>query len=99
MCRFNFPQLWDYLRTSLVRLGASRVEHAARGRVKGARHFTCEKYSFALCVQYRVRYWHGRQQGFGVWMDRVSVNLVPFSQFHHMPQIHDANAVADVTDH
>ena len=77
---------------------ATGVEGAAGGWVDGAGHGAFEANGFPTsldkCVlDGGVRHLYRREQGFGVGMARGVEDLIHVANFHHLAQIHHANAV------
>jgi len=99
MVGLYFLQLGEHLTALVDGDGAAWVEYASGWRVQGARDLTGQQDSFPLGVDNRVRYRYRGQEGLGIRMDGVDVNLIPVRHLHDVAQVHHADTVADVTDY
>lgn len=76
--------------------GAARVEFAAAGRVERGGDITLEDHARATVIGMHDGYrFHQR---LGVWVQRVAVQRVLGRDFHHVAQVHNADAVAKEFD-
>ena len=99
MIRAYLAQLRRHPAALTIGYGAAWMEHATRWRIQRAGYLSGQQHPLALGVQYWIRNRHGREQGLGVGMLGVAVDLVPVCDFHYVPQIHHAHPVADMADH
>src|SRR5579884_1161654 len=76
--------------------GTARVETAAAGRVHRRGHITGQDDALALAFDPRVRDRHGREQGLGVGMGGMEIQLVPVGQLDHTAEVHHGHSVTDV---
>src|SRR5215212_10622115 len=85
-----------YVRGFLYRLRATRPEPAPTGGVYGAGQIPGDDYSLAFALVVRVRDGHRREEGAGVGVQRVRVELIAVRQFDQLAEVHHPDAVADV---
>ena len=76
---------------------ATGMKTAASGWVQRAGHVALQDNPLAL--QRRVRDGDGRHQRLGVWVQRVSEELLALGHLHHLAQVHHCHPVGDVLDH
>ena len=76
---------------------ASSLKFAARGRVYGAGHITCQ--GFMLLAVIRISRGDGREKGQGIRVDRVVVQCFCWPILHDVSQVHHRDGITDVADH
>src|SRR5688572_5236185 len=78
---------------------ATTPETATRRGVHGRRHVAFE-YD-ALALELDVGVWDGDrgEQGLGVWMQWVAVQLLAWRHLYHHAEVHNPNTIGDVLDH
>src|SRR5215218_5765841 len=92
-------QQWRLLLLAdVLRLPAPGAETAAGRGVQRARHITGQPDPFPP-GRVGIRFRHGRQQGMGVRVAGVVVELVAFSDLDDLAEVHDRDPVGDVPDH
>ena len=77
----------------LVCIGAAGAETAAGRRVQGAGHIALQHDTLGLASRNGVCHRNCGDQAAGVGVDAVGDQLVAVGQFHHLAQIHHADAV------
>ena len=76
--------------------GTAGMEYASRRGIQRTRDFTGQAY---LAAAVRVRDRYGGNQGLCIGMERPVIHGIAIAQFDEPPQIHDANAPAEMMDH
>ncbi|EAU65581.1 conserved hypothetical protein [Stigmatella aurantiaca DW4/3-1] len=79
---------------ALEGMGATRVERTPRGGRQRRRHVPLKQ--DALLPVLRIGHRHGRQQGLGVRVAGVAVQLRGLRQLHDLPQVHHRHPRGDV---
>jgi len=94
--RGGLDELRVHLGTDLLRLPATGVEAAARGRVHRRGHVAGEDDALALLLDLRVGDRDGREQRLAVRVERVLVEVDAVGELDDLAQVHDRDSVADV---
>src|SRR5215208_4983011 len=85
-----------YARGRLYRLRATRPKPTPTRGVYRAGQVSREDYPLPFALVVRVWDGHGGEEGAGVGMQRVRVELVAVRQFDQLAEVHHPDAVADV---
>ena len=78
---------------------AARAKVAALGRVGGARQVALQDDRLAIGLGDRIGDRHGREQGLAVGVQGTAVDVGARGQLDHLAQVHDRDAIGDMTDH
>src|SRR5688500_18051935 len=91
--RANLAPHRVFVGTGFRGVGATGPEAAPRRGVHRARYVPFEDH--ALALQFYVGVWDGdrREEGLGVRVQRVAVELVAWRHLHHRAEVHDPDAV------
>lgn len=89
---FYFFQFWRFSGAELCRVWASGSEIAAARRIYRAWNLSSE-HIFCLLPLFGIWQRNCLQQKFGVWMDRVCVDVACNSQFANFAEEHDTDPV------
>ena len=81
------------------RIGAAGTETAAGRGVHGAWHVAFEDDALAFVLYVGIGDRHGREQGLGVRVERVVVQLVARRELDEDAEVHHPDAIGDVLDH
>ena len=95
----DISQFWNFFFAPLCYMGASVMEGTAGRPVGKAGHFTSHRHPLSLGFHFRICYRHRAEQGLGVGMERIPVQLLTFRDLHHPSQIHHQYPVADMFYH
>src|SRR5436190_203625 len=79
--------------------GLSCAIDAPRRRIERARHLAPQDRALPGKLDGRIRYGHGREQGFGVRVLRVLIERLPVGQLDDLAQVHHGHPVRDVANH
>ena len=93
---FDFRHRRDLLRANSSSVSASWVEAASRWDMNRAGNIPLEQIIFL--VAQRIGNRCGRQERFGIGMERVSIQRLVAADFGDASQIHDCNPVANMSD-
>ena len=86
------PALWSAL-------GTSRAERTPFRRMDGAWHLPLQFDPIYGARRIRVRYGCSAQERFRIRMERIGIHLVRIAELDQMSQIHNADLMADMSDH
>src|SRR5215211_2400555 len=78
---------------------ATGPESATRRGVHGRRHVAFQDHAFALELDVGVGDGDRGEQGLGVWVQRVAVELLAGRHLYHCAEVHNPHTVGDVLDH
>ena len=88
-----------FLVTNLLCILAAGMKPTTGGWVGWVWYIAAETDALSLTLLFRVGYWNGGNQGFGVRVLRFSVQILGWTQLDNLAQVHHCHPVADVFDH
>ena len=97
MVGLNFEKGRNFFRAYVKLARAASMEITPRGRLDWTRNFPLQNDSFP----HQSRIWNGirREEGLGIGMLGVAVEVFTLGQFCNSPQVHDRYPVADMFHH
>ena len=94
----GFLEFRRLLGTAFAGIGAAGAEGAAGGGVQRAGDIPVQNDALVGPGDLGIRHRDGREQRLGIGVQRVLIDLRRVGQLHHLAQVHDRDAVADVPD-